>query len=50
MVQLQDAVLGFVDESNSVFIEIGTKADFVLPLIEPPEEKIEDDLLEGIFG
>lgn len=48
--KLQDAVLSFADESNSVFIEIGTRAEVTLPLLEPEKETISKDLLNGIFG
>jgi hypothetical protein len=48
--RLQDAVLSFTDESNSVFIEIGTTTKVSLKLTEPEEQTVSDDLLNGIFG
>lgn len=48
--KLKDAVLSFTDESNSIFIEIGTTTKVTLPLLEPEKETISDGLLDGIFG
>ena len=48
--KLQDAVLSFTDESNSIFIEVGTTTKVILPLEEAEKETVSDDLLKGIFG
>lgn len=48
--KLKDAQLSFTDESNSVFIEIGTTTKVTLPLSEPKQETASQELLNGIFG
>jgi hypothetical protein len=48
--ELKDAVLDFIDESNSIFIEIGTKTETSLALTKPETKKVSSDLLNGIFG
>jgi hypothetical protein len=48
--KLQDAVLSFTDETNSVFIEIGTTTKVSLELTKPEEQTVSDELLNGIFG
>ena len=48
--KLQDAVLSFTDESNSVFIEIGTTTKVSLELTKPEEQTVSDELLNDIFG
>lgn len=48
--KLQDAVLSFTDESNSIFIEIGATTKVTLALEEAEKETVSDDLLNGIFG
>lgn len=50
VVELKDGILSFSDESNSVFIEINTKTEATLELLMPEEEKIDSDILDGIFG
>lgn len=48
--ELRDAQIEFLDESNSVFIEISTRAEFTVALEKPKEQQIDSSLLEGIFG
>jgi len=49
--EIRDAVINISDESNSVFIEIGTQTEFSIKLERPPKEKASVDLLlRGIFG
>ena len=48
--ELRDVCLSFSDESNSVFIEINTKAEFLLELKKPETTKTDSSLLDGIFG
>ena len=48
--ELRDVCLSFSDESNSVFIEINTKAEFLLELKKPETTKTDSSILDGIFG
>lgn len=48
--ELVDARVEFLDESNSVFIEIAARMELSIALKEPEENKVDSSLLDGIFG
>ena len=50
LIKLEDVNVDVKDESNSVFIEIGAKTSFIIPLIEPEEQEDVDINYDSIFG
>lgn len=50
LIKLENVNVDVKDESNSVFIEIGAKTSFIIPLIEPEAQEDVDINYDSIFG
>lgn len=50
LIKIDNDMIEVVDESNSVFIEINTRASFEIQLVEPEEQGSGSTDLQSIFG